>query len=139
MSFKKYKKLKPDSFLGVSSILSLQEDTFNSFLSEKDVALVMFYDPKSTFSKLSKSHFIKALKTNKRSNVSFAAVNCEDERKLCIAENVKDIPALKLYSHGHLVSDSGVLSDYRKIVDILEQAPVLPPKPTSKSIFSFGF
>ncbi|BFZ11503.1 hypothetical protein BsWGS_14542 [Bradybaena similaris] len=138
MSLKKYKKLKPDSFLGVSSILSLQEDSFGSYLNEKDVALVMFYDPKNAFSQLSKSHFIKALKTNKRGNVSFAAVNCENERKLCIAENVGEIPSLKLYSHGNLVSSPG-LTDYRKIVDVLEQAPVLPPKPSSKSMFNFSW
>ncbi|BFZ11603.1 hypothetical protein BsWGS_14642 [Bradybaena similaris] len=138
MSFKKYKSLKPDSFLGVKRILSLQEDTFSSYLNEKDVALVLFYDPKNTFSKMSKGHFIKALKANKRGNVSFAAVNCENERKLCIAENVGEIPSLKLYSHGNLISDPG-LTDYRKIVDVLEKAPVLPPKPTSRSIFNLGW
>ncbi|CAG5119311.1 unnamed protein product [Candidula unifasciata] len=137
MSFKKVKKLKPDSFFGVSKIFGLQEDTFSNYINEKDVALVMFYDPKSPFSKLSKTHFVKATQTNKRGNVAFAAVNCEDERRLCLAENITNIPSFKLYSHGQLLSDQGVVNDYRKIVNSVMEAPVLPPKPTSRTMAKF--
>lgn len=132
---KNNKKSKTDKFFGTRYVTSLQEETFGDFLSDQDVALVMFYSPKNPHSHLSRTHFVKAVKSSRKDNVTFAAVNCDEERRLCLDENVRSLPDFKIYSRGRLVSNQGVMTDYRQIMKVVDESPILPPKPVSKTIF----
>ncbi|BFZ06886.1 hypothetical protein BsWGS_09925 [Bradybaena similaris] len=128
-SDKKDKKGKKDSFIATKSVKILKQEIFDHYLSGQDVALVMFYDPKNAQSQLAKPHFVKAAETVKKHNVAFAAVNCAIEDKLCRAEEIRDLPTLKLYSRGRYLRMQNPMSDYIQLLKLIDSMPALPPKP----------
>lgn len=137
MSYRRtLKKSKTDTFTGTKAIVTLREEVFNNYLSDQEVAFVMFYDPKGAPSQITKPHFIKAAKTAKKSNAVFAAVNCEDEKNLCQTELIKELPVFRLYSRGRVVRDQNPLNDYKQILKVVEEAPIFPAKQQlSKTVF----
>lgn len=126
---KKDKKGKKDSFIANKSVKILKQEIFDHYLAGQDVALVMFYDPKNAQSQLAKPHFVKAAASVKKQNVGFAAVNCATEDKLCQAEEIRDLPTLKLYSRGRYLRMQNPMTDYTQLLKIIDSMPALPPKP----------
>ncbi|GFO48192.1 protein disulfide-isomerase a5 [Plakobranchus ocellatus] len=125
------KRIKYDKFIGTRAIMTLDEQSFQDYLSDQSIALVMFYNPRDPESQRSKPHFVKAAKTTPRENRrAFAAVNCLKEPELCASQNAYPelLPVLKLYARGKFVSNHGRVLDYREIRGLVEDTPFFPHK-----------
>lgn len=126
------KRIKPDPFVSCPRVAELEETVFNTFLSEQNVSLVMFYDPTCPECQRSKPHFVKAARTTDKEAGSFAAVNCNKNPDLCRQEGAfrRKLPVFKLYARGQHVSDHENVLDYHSFKDVVENTPFFPrPKP----------
>ncbi|XP_059144211.1 uncharacterized protein LOC131931432 [Physella acuta] len=134
---KKEKARKPsstsDPWIGSRLVEGLRESIFMEYLTEKDVALVMFYDPKEGMCDWSKKHFLKAAKITERENHGYAAVDCTKEADVCENESVLSLPTFKLYSRGKVMGTytNPLAFTYHTMARYVENAPVLtePPRP----------
>ncbi|CAG5125601.1 unnamed protein product [Candidula unifasciata] len=124
---------RTDPFIGSRLVLGLTSHNINDFLPEKDIALVMFYDPNDPQCEWSKKHFLKAAKTTVRENHAYAAIDCTQQDELCETEGVTSLPSFKLYSKGKVF---GVYDRPREFVyftmrKFVENAPLLtePQRP----------
>ncbi|XP_059161780.1 protein disulfide-isomerase A5-like [Physella acuta] len=124
------KKVKPDEFSGSPSVMGLQEHTFKDYLTEQNVALVMFYNPTCPECQRCKPHFVKAAQTTKKdAGHIFAAINCVEYPEVCKSQNVfaRHLPTFRLYARGKFVKTAEIL-DYREMRKLVEETPFFPPQ-----------
>ena len=125
------RRIKYDKFIGMRSVMTLDEHTFQDYLGDQNIALVMFYNPQDPESQRSKPHFVKAAKTTSKDNRrAYAAVNCVTEPELCHSQNAFPgmLPVMKLYARGKFLSNHGKSLDYREIRGLVEDTPFFPTK-----------
>ncbi|KAK3749756.1 hypothetical protein RRG08_046261 [Elysia crispata] len=120
------RRIKYDKFIGTRQVMTLDEQTFQDYLTDQNVALVMFYNPQDPESQRTKPHFVKAAKTTSKENrKAYAAVNCVAEPDLCASQNAFPdmLPMMKLYARGKFLSNHGKSLDYREIRELVEETP----------------
>ncbi|CAG5115452.1 unnamed protein product [Candidula unifasciata] len=128
---KKKIRAKYDPYVNSKDVLALDHHIFQDFLNDREVALVMFYDPEEPECDWSKKHFIRAAKTTERENHAFAAVNCVKEQAICADEGSTGVyPFFKLYSRGNLID---TYRDHRSFIHFtmrkfVENAPIIPDR-----------
>ncbi|BFZ13931.1 hypothetical protein BsWGS_16970 [Bradybaena similaris] len=121
-------KVEPEEYFQTDTVLGLNSLNFDGFIKKHNKTLVMFFDSLKTDSFLPSKEFAAAsIKARHTQNHVFAAVDCHVEGKLCCRENVKQLPSLKLYSNGFLVSSLSVLKDFGsdQMNMLMTMAPVL--------------
>ncbi|BFZ25551.1 hypothetical protein BsWGS_28590 [Bradybaena similaris] len=130
---KKKSTTRPDPFVGSKTVIGLTSHNFSDFVPEKDIALVMFYDPTDAMCEWSKKHFLKAAKTTIRENHGYAAVDCTQQEDLCESEGIKTYPSFKLYSRGKVFTtyDKPKEFIYHTMKKFVENAPIIeePQRP----------
>ncbi|KAI8787733.1 Protein disulfide-isomerase A5 [Biomphalaria glabrata] len=129
------KRSTKDKFIGSSKITGLLSSNFREFLSEKNIALVMFYDPNCPMCQQMKPHFLKTTYVTNREGQSFAAVDCTAEPELCREEMINRLPSFKLYSKGRPVNVFGGRIDYRTLKKYVENAPNASRIPVRGELF----
>ncbi|RUS81748.1 hypothetical protein EGW08_010502 [Elysia chlorotica] len=125
------RRIKYDKFIGTRQVMTLDEQTFHDYLTDQNVALVMFYNPQCPECQRHKPHFVKAAKTTSKENRrAYAAVNCAAEPDLCNAQNAFPdmLPLMKLYARGKFLSNHAKTLDYREIKELVEETPFFPAK-----------
>ncbi|KAI8787734.1 protein disulfide-isomerase A5-like isoform X2 [Biomphalaria glabrata] len=124
------RKVKPDAFAQSPAVMGLQDTTFSDYLSEQNIALVMFYNPSCPECQRCKPHFVKAANTAKKeAGHIFAAVNCAEFPHVCKMENVfnRHLPAFLLYARGKKLSEVVNYMDYKELRKLVEECPFFPP------------
>ncbi|KAH9494457.1 Protein disulfide-isomerase A5 [Bulinus truncatus] len=122
-----------DKFIGSSKITGLLSSNFRDFLGERNIALVMFYDPSCSRCQQMKPHFLKASQVTNREGQAFAAVDCTADPELCREELVNALPSFKLYSKGRPVNVFGGRIDYRTLKKYVENAPIAARLPSREA------
>ncbi|GFR57989.1 protein disulfide-isomerase A5 [Elysia marginata] len=126
MSKKKF--IKPivfDKYLGSAKISGLIACNYYHFLSDKDVALVMFYNPEDPMCARLKPHMLRQAKNDKTIEHGYAAVNCLEEADLCKREGMRYLPAFKLYTKGLEVNKFGDTFDYVTMDKMIGKCPIM--------------
>ncbi|BFZ08156.1 hypothetical protein BsWGS_11195 [Bradybaena similaris] len=128
-------EIRRDPFVQCDLVYGLNDSTLTQFLSDKDVAMVLFYDPCDSMSRWCKPRFAKAAAITTRDNHAYAAVNCLDNDELCVRQDINMLPAYGLYSRGRLIAATSDVSDYtsENIKNFLERAPVFEETVSTKA------
>ncbi|KAK3779326.1 hypothetical protein RRG08_031617 [Elysia crispata] len=129
---KKKRGVKFDPFIGSRSVEGLDNGNYSNVLQEKELTMVMFYDPNDPQCEWSKKHFLKAAKTTQRMNHAYAAVDCTREADLCEREGVVTYPTFKLYTRNTLVDtytrpQQMTFITIKNFMETMKVVPEVPP------------
>ncbi|CAG5115447.1 unnamed protein product [Candidula unifasciata] len=123
----------PDPYVGIPEVIALNDRMFDNFIRGKDATMVFFYKKTKENSETAKNSFIKAAQETRREGHAYGAVDCAENRLLCMKQGVYDVtlPAFKLYSGGHAIN----MYDYNMRAEDMKKFMDLAPPPVPNRVY----
>ncbi|KAI9207178.1 disulfide isomerase 1 protein [Polychytrium aggregatum] len=90
-----------------SDVVTLDKDTFASFLKTEPLSLVEFYAPWCGHCKALAPEYEVAATTLKEQNIKLAKVDCTTEADICEEQKVQGYPTLKVFRHADSIPYKG--------------------------------